>query len=132
MKRGALKVKARPVARERVGNSSGSQTGIQEYWPSVKNAFTAAATSKQVQILRPQEQHRRHHKGQREIDHGDGLAAEAVGEKAEAAIAEDGAEIIGHAGIARPLRAGQPGLGGDRGDIGRHPGRDAPPGQASW
>ena len=45
MKRGALNAKASAVARKRVGNSSGSQTGIQEYWPSVKNAFTAGATS---------------------------------------------------------------------------------------
>ena len=111
MKRGALKVKASPVARERVGNSSGSHTAIQEYCPSVKNALTAAATNSSVGSVRPQEQHRRHDEGQREIQHGDRLAAEAVGEEAEADIAEDGAEIVSHAGVARPLRAGQAGLG---------------------
>lgn len=43
MKRGALKAKATPVARTDVGNSSGSHTGIHEYWPSVKKPFTAAS-----------------------------------------------------------------------------------------
>ncbi len=31
MKRGVLKVNASPVARDLVGNSSGSHTGIHEY-----------------------------------------------------------------------------------------------------
>src|SRR6516225_9371356 len=51
MKRGALNENAIPVARERVGNNSGSQTAIQEYWPSVKNAFTAAATSSRLRSV---------------------------------------------------------------------------------
>ena len=43
MKRGALKTNAMPVPRDRVGNSSGSHTGIQENCPNVKNALIAAA-----------------------------------------------------------------------------------------
>src|SRR5262249_28661818 len=41
MKRGALNTKAMPVPRERVGNNSGSHTGIHEYCPKVKNALMA-------------------------------------------------------------------------------------------
>ena len=48
MKRGVLKAKAMPVARTRVGNSSGSHTGIQEYCPSVKKPFTQAASSSRL------------------------------------------------------------------------------------
>ena len=42
-KRGALKTNAMPVPRERVGNSSGSHTGIHENCPKVKNALIPAA-----------------------------------------------------------------------------------------
>ena len=48
MKRGALNTKAMPVPRERVGNSSGSHTGIHEYCPKVKNALMPAASNSRL------------------------------------------------------------------------------------
>src|SRR5438552_1617218 len=44
MKRGALNTNAMPVARILVGKSSGSHTGIQEYWPRLKKPLIAATT----------------------------------------------------------------------------------------
>ena len=45
---GALNTNAMPVARIRVGKSSGSHTGIQEYWPRLKKPLIAATTRRSV------------------------------------------------------------------------------------
>ena len=47
-KRAALNTNETPVARTRVGKTSGNQVGIQVYWPSVKKPLMTVTTSSRV------------------------------------------------------------------------------------
>jgi hypothetical protein len=112
MKRGALKTKAMAVPRDRVGNSSGSHTGIHEY---------CGSEQRQIQVLGPQEQNRGHEKHHDELQHGGWPASYPGREEAKAGIAEDTAEIVSHPAVRGPLLLRQ--VGG----IWRQPRRDVPP-----
>jgi hypothetical protein len=94
MKRGALKTEAMAVPHDRVGNSSGSHTGIHEY---------CSGEQRQIRVLRPQEQNRGREKRHDELQHGGWPASYLVGEEAKADIAEETAEIVSHPGIRGPL-----------------------------
>ena len=129
MKRGALNTNAMPVARTRVGNSSGSHTGIHEYWPRLKNPLIAATTRRSFKSCVHRNRTGVSASAIAKNTHRDRLPPEPIGEETEARIADDCRGIVRQGGIARPLLRRQPGLGRNRPDIGRHPGGDAPPGK---
>jgi hypothetical protein len=107
MKRGMLKANAIAVARRCVGNSSGSHVGIQENRPWQKKRIHHRDHQQQCRILDPKEQDRRHHESHGEVDKRGRLAAEPVGEEAEAELANEPPEIENQCGVSRPLRRRQ-------------------------